>query len=269
MASKKQREREEERARHEREERIALLKMKQGIIEESDVIPETGYVEIPELHGWAKLANFFYHNKIYILLIAFAAVVVGICTFQIVTKEREDLYILVVSYTKNTELAWRTEDIEKALEMYCPDFDGNGKIHVGVNYIDRTQDTNNPQYELANAQKLTAELTSADAQLIISDEGFADWVTEGDPIDTFFLNFKDSLPEDKLYKECGIRIGKTDFAEAAQWKKCPDNILLFVREELNNGSGSVKTNARNRERAMELVQNIIDGNIINPIESDE
>lgn len=268
MANRR-RETEAEKARREREERIELLKMKQGIIEESELIPENEHIEKPQLHGFKKFTNFFYHNKAFILLGTFFAFVVTVLTVQLVTKEREDLYILAIAFDEESEIGWRTDDLERTLEMYCPDFDGNGKVHVTVNFIDRTSRTIASQYDQAQAQKITLEFMAATGQLFIADEQLIDWMhgdEDSEPIDhrKFFVNQSDKCDEDMLFDGVGVRVNRTEFAKEARWESCPDNVLFFVRAELNNGSGSVKTNARNRERAMIVLQNIIDGNIVNP-----
>ena len=267
--SNRKRETEAEKAQREREERIALLKMKQGIIEESELIPENEHVEKPTLRGWAKFANFFYHNKAFILLGTFFAFVITVLTVQIVTKEKDDLYVLAIAFDAESEIGWRTDDLKRTLEMYCPDFDGNGKVHVTVNYIDRTAEEIVSQYDQAQAQKLTLELMAASAQFIIADEGLIDWLGGEDGSEAidpkkFFVVQSDLCSEDMLFEGVGVRMNSTDFAEQARWESCPDNVILLVRAELNNGQSSVKTNARNRERAMTVLQNIVDGNVINP-----
>lgn len=264
MANKK-RESEAEKAARERQERIELLKMKQGLIEESEIIPESGYVKMPELHGWEKFKNFFYHNKAFILLGAFFVFVIGICVGQVIFREKDDLYVIIVSSSKDSELGWRYYDFERALEQYCPDFDENGKIHVSVNYIDRSVAGEVlTEMESINSEKLTAELMSADAQLIIADEDFADWMMDDNKSGKFFQTQTDKCSEDMLYKDVGVRVNKTELAKTVHWSKCPDDVVLLIREELNNGTGSIKKNARNRERAQIVLQNILDGNIINP-----
>ena len=267
MANRK-RESEEERARRDREERIALLQMKQGIIEESELIPENEHIEKPELHGWAKFANFFYHNKAFILLGAFFVFVIAVLTVQLVTREREDLYVLAVAFDSESELGWRYTDIENALEKYCPDFDENGKVHVAVNFIDRTSGGVSSQYDQAQAQKLSLEFMAATAQIIITDENFMDWLngggTEAVNLEKYFIVQSDSCSEDMLFERVGVRVNKTDFAEQARWESCPDNIIILIRAELDNGQSSVKNNARNRERAMTVLRNILDGNTVNP-----
>ena len=265
----RKRETEAERAQREREERIELLKMKQGIIEESELIPENEHVEKPELHGWARFSNFFYHNKAFIFMGAFFAFVITVLVVQLVTKEKDDLYVLAVAFDENSEIGWRINDLESALERYCPDFDGNGKIHVTVNYIDRTSEQIASQYEQAQAQKLSLEFMAASAQLIIADESFIDWINGDDTQNALyykkvFLDQTELCSEDMLFENVGIRVNQTDFAVEARWESCPDNVIFLVRDELNNGQSSVKTNARNRERAMTVIQNILDGNVVNP-----
>lgn len=266
MANKK-RETAAQKAARERQEKIDILKMKQGLIEESEVVPESGYVKIPEQHGWEKFKDFFWRNKAFIFMGAFLVFVIAICVGQVIFKEKEDLHVIIVTSSADSELSWRHYDFEEVLEQYCPDFDENGKVNVGVNYINRSVAGEVlTEMEQIQSQKLTAELMSADAQLIIGDEEFADWMINGGKPEDYFLPQTDKCSEDMLYEEVGVRLNKTDFAKTVHWSKCPDEVVLLVREELNNGTGNVKRNAIKRERAQTVLQNILDGNIINPPE---
>lgn len=267
MANRK-RETEAERAQRDREERIALLKMKQGIIEESELIPENEHVEAPKPRGLKWFSDYFYRNKAYVFMGAFFVFVMAILIGQLVTREKEDLYVLAIAFDENSEISWRLRDLETALERYCPDFDGNGKVHVTVNFIDRTSPEIATQYDQAQAQKLTMEFTAATAQFIIADEKFIEWINSNDTQNEFyykkyFLDQSELCSEDMLFGDVGVRANRTELAEDARWGSCPDNVILLVRTELNNGAGSIKTNAENRERAMTVLQNIIDGNAVN------
>lgn len=268
MANRK-RETPEERAQRDRQERVELLKMKQGLIEDSEIIPESGYVKPPEVHGWAKVANFFYINKAIIIISAVVVAILAIPVVQLITRERADLYVMAIAYDSKSEIGWRIDDIEKTLEKYCPDFDGNGKIHVQVNYIDRTTREKESEYDDIQAQKLIGEFANAQAQMFITDESFSEWIRGSGEINaeafkTFFLEQTDAVSEDMLFSECGIRLNHTEFANVARWRTCPDNVIVLIRRELDNGTGNVKTNARNRERAMTVLQNILDNNVVNP-----
>ena len=268
MANRR-RETEAEKAAREREERIELLKMKQGLIEESELIPENEHVEKLALHGWSRISNFFYHNKAFILLGAFFVFVISVLVYQIVTKEKDDLFIAAIAFEEDSELRWYIQDLETALERYCPDYDGNGKVHVLVNFIDRTRSEGRSQYDDAQAQKQTAEFMSASAQLYIADEKYLKWLgsddyTDPDIYKKIFLDLSDMCPEDMLYEGVGIRVNKTALAKEMRWENCPDNVIILIRDELNNGSSSIKTNAKNRENALNVLRNILDDNIVNP-----
>lgn len=267
MANRK-RETDEERARRDREERIALLKMKQGIIEESELIPENEHAEARKLTGREKVSNFIYRNKAYILLGAFFTFVVTLLTVQLLTREKEDLYVLAIAFDSKSEMGWRYGDLTTALEKYCPDFDENGKANVVINYIDRTSGEIYSDYDRMNAQKLTMEFMAATSQFIIADEEILEWLSGDEGPDTsklrkYFVDLTDLCSEDMLYEGVGVRVNQTALAKQARWENCPDNVVIFVRAELDNGSSSVKKNARNRERAMTVLKNIIDGNIVN------
>ena len=249
----------EEKAKRERQEYIDLLKMKQGIIDESELIPEINLDKVQKPHGWAKFKNFCYHSRVFLICGACLAVVVAVCLVQILSKGKNDLYVLAVSYIPDSGLGDYTEKIEKTLEQYCPDFDGNGKVKVEVNFADKT----------VEAVKAAAELDSAEAQMIIGDYNFTEWLTKNKDITSVFVDQSDKCSENMLYKDCGILMNQTELAEKTGWKDCPDYIFIFVRNELNNDSGKVKRNAENRERALIVLQNILDNNIVNPVAESE
>lgn len=262
--AKKRRESEAEKAARERREKVELLKMKQGLIEESEVVPESGYEKSRELHGWEKFTNFLYLNKAFVVWGAIFVFIIGLCLGQYIFRERFDLHVIIVTSSHDSELNWRYPDFERTLEKYCPDFDGNGKVNVTVNMIDRDAAGEVlTEMEQVNSEHLSAELMRAEAQLIIADEEFADWfIDEGRP-EKYFLAQTDNF-DGTLYRNVGIRVNETGFTDDMNWKGCPDDVIFLIREELNDGSGKVKRNAEYRERAREVLRNILDGNVINP-----
>ena len=62
-----------------------LLKLKQGLIEESETIQEEKH-EVIELHGWKKVSNFFYHYKWHVVVITFFVLVIGFFVYDLVKK---------------------------------------------------------------------------------------------------------------------------------------------------------------------------------------
>ena len=270
MANRR-RETPEERAERDRRERIELLKMKQGLIEESEMIPESGYAGNVEEGVFSKISSFVYRNKIFIVLgVIFAAIAIFLI-MQFILREREDMHILLVAYDRESEMYFYKDDIEKALEMYCPDFDGNGNVHVSINFIDRTTRDGGSQYDDMERQKLTSELEYGTAQLVITDEGFVERInfdenkSDEDAMRDYFVE-QTGLPEEELFCGVGVRANKTKFAANAGWKDCPDNVIILVRDEVDVTASNDKENAENRARAQIVLQNILDNNIVNPAE---
>ncbi len=257
---------EEERARKAREEYIELLKMKQGIIEESELIPETGYTKIPELHGLAKFGNFVYHNRAFILVGAFLAAIAIFLTVQIATRKIYDLYVLVISTSGESELIWRYDDIEEALTKYCPDFDNNGYVKVGINFIDLSMPNAASEYASAQTMKFSSELYLGESQMFIGDEGFWEYLYGNeDALDVqIFEDLSEYFPEDELYQKTGLHINSTNLHKDARWDTCPDSINIFLRCEFETATGNQKHAAEQRDRAHTVFRNIIEGNVVNP-----
>lgn len=241
--------RKEEEERRLRQERIELLKMKQGIISESEVIPQN-VEEKKEYTTSQKIGAFLDLNKGFIALGAlFLAVIVALCV-MLFSREKEDIMVLVVITDENSALKGRSEEIEKALEMYCPDFDGNGKVHVGVSVADISGDAAGDILRAQN-DALSLELDTRYRQLIISDSGFMDYISE-----SFGSNSKVIMEE----APSGVSLNTTHFAEDMGIGNCPDDLKFFVREQMNGDSNTATVQ---RERALELMKNIIGNKAVN------
>ena len=131
------------------EERRELLKLKQGLIEESELIPDEKPEKPAELHGMARVKNEIYHIgwaiPIIIGVIALAVFIIA----QLASRTKEDICVLIIAVTENSELFRFSESndvIKPALEKYCVDYDGNGEIYVETIFIDLSDSSGNAQY---------------------------------------------------------------------------------------------------------------------------
>ena len=154
----------------ESDEKRELLKLKQGIIEDSDIIEQDVHEEPEEQTAIKKIDNFFFRNKWFVVAGVFFAAVAIFLVQQMLSREQPDLtVILAVSDTsKAPGLYQKVNDIELALEQYCPDFDGNGYVHVAVYSIDLTK-SGNMQYVQSNTAKFYGEIERGVAELYICD----------------------------------------------------------------------------------------------------
>ena len=81
------------------DERIELMRMKQGLIEESETIHEEKEEEIKLTFG-KKISNFFYHNKWWLGLAVFFVALGSYLAYDLITKPRPDMIILMLCDNK-------------------------------------------------------------------------------------------------------------------------------------------------------------------------
>ncbi len=256
-----------------------LLKLKQGLIEESDIIPvdENGYGDKGkyEVKGAKnKIANFFYLYKIPIICVVFAAFILAFIIFSAASVKKEDLRVLMISSDSDICNAFllKEKDYQAALEMYTPNYDGNDYIHVN-NYSINLSSEQDANYLYVNNTKLFSELSLNVAQIYIGDKEELIKITltgeeleenETDEIDTSNLdiNVYEDLsllyPNDPhIVDKYFYQIKGTAFAEAALYENCPDNIYMVLRKNRENGDSK---NAENHEKAAEVFDNIVNDN---------
>ena len=179
------------------------------------------------------------------------------------------------------------DEIEVALERYCPDFDGNGNVHVGVNFIDLNTSNGMNEYTDAQQQKFSAELYTGNSQLYLTDRQIIRLInevtdasdnyteeaateeisaTEEVPLHTqFFRDFTEQYPDATLYQGCGLQLNTTGFTDQARWKSCPDTVGLYLRDEFSmDMTGNGDKAQEQRRRAGIVYDNIVSGNLVNP-----
>lgn len=237
-------EREKERAEKERLEReryekklerdrIELMKLKQGIISDEDIPHEAEPVK--EYTAWEKIGNFFYHNKMPLIV---GAVIVLLAVFlirDVVTNKKPDVSIMIMA--SDSELDFRTGDIEKLLEPYCEDFNGDGEVYVRVSYLPAVySDDNLDAYFNQSAQtKLMAEFQSGDSIIVIADANTChtvgiDTVSEnGNPVDPILVDMRTIYPDDENCIELGYMLSGTDFAEDIKYTAMSDSLFIGFR----------------------------------------
>lgn len=225
-----------ERGRYEKKlerDRIELMKLKQGIISDEDIPHEAEPVK--EYTAWEKIGNFFYHNKMPLIV---GAVIVLLAVFlirDVVTNKKPDVAIMIMA--SDSELDFRTGDIEKLLEPYCEDFNGDGEVYVRVSYLPAVySDDNLDAYFNQSAQtKLMAEFQSGDSIIVIADADTChtvgiDTVSEnGNPVDPILVDMRTIYPDDENCTELGYMLSGTSFAEDIKYTAMSDSLFIGFR----------------------------------------
>ena len=235
-----------------------LLKLKQGLIEESETVKEEKREKV-ELHGWKKVSNFFYHYKWHVIAIAFFVAVAGFLIYDLVKKEQGDIRVLVV--VKDGDLAkqtnYKTKDFELAFEKYCPDFDDSGYVHVDTYNIDLS-DNIQQDYMLAAVTKLTGEISYGEAQMYIMDTpALESIIMDGDT--SGFVNLQELYPDNPQIDGIFYKLKGSEFAYMSNYvEACPEDLFIVVRRTTDVTANKERAEAA-QVKAMEVLDNIITG----------
>lgn len=245
-----------------RQERLELLKLKQGVIAEEEIV----YEKEPEKHYtiWQKIGNYFYHNKVYIIFGTLLAALAAFLIYDYASTVRPDAVVMIIA--SDGEFNYIAEDISSFLGQYCADNNGDGKISVRVSYLPVSPDADSVSMynQQADSTKLMAEFHGTEAIMIIGDYEACELlgITEG-----VLADLSGYFPNDENVAELGYMLSGTDFAKDIGYEGLAENIFLGFRQPKKGSFGtSEKDFQKNFDNAIELWKNYLSGNVINPIE---
>lgn len=253
------------------DEKRELLKMKQGLIEESEIIEtEADKVVMEKPTGMAAVENFIYHNKWFLIVGAFFAFVLIFLIHQTLTRENSDMTVVLVTSDsqKAPNLFHKVKDVELALEKYCPDYNKDGNVHVDVYMIDLTKSNPDPQYVNSNATKFFGEMQRGVAQLFICDTGILSSDDQGNEVsfDSMFKDLGKVTGADRYLGKTFISLKDTEFVKDAKWENsCPEVLGFAIRNMTSDLLGYSEDALLRNEQAGEVLNNILTGKVINEV----
>lgn len=219
---KKQREKQAQERREQRlcAEKVELMKLKNGIISESDTIKEE-HEETPELHGFAKVKNLFYHYKFILLFFGFILAVVIFILVNTLTKVKPDLTVMMIA---NNGLSYRQEELEDFFEKYTEDLNGDGKVYVSV-IIAPLSNGSTDQMMMANQTKFIGTMQSGDSVLFITDSN-----TDNDIMEIMKHDLSNDFPGNKYITENGLSLNMKLFADEVKFENMPNDVVLSIKQ---------------------------------------
>lgn len=237
-----------------------LLKLKQGLIEESETIREEEK-PVYELHGRKRVANFFYHYKWHVIVGAFFLAVVGFFLYDLLKDDVGDLRILVVAKDHDVaaNVGYKTHDLELAFEQYCPDFDNNGYVHVDVYNIDLSENIQ-ADYMLGNVTKLTGEIGYGEAQMYLLDTPALESITTDGDL-SGFVNLEERYPDCPQADGVFYHFKGSEIAALSGYvEACPEDLFLVIRKVGERTANRDRAEKAQR-RALEVMDNIVNTNL--------
>lgn len=227
------------------EDRIDLLKKKQGIVQEdNDKASEEKTKE--KLKGLKWVENFWYHYNAYIIMITVA---VGIGTFLLInalTTPKADLNVLCLTSQADLD---KQCSLQKFVESYCDDYNKDDEVYIGMIRIDDSTD-------MANTTKLMTELQASNSMLVIMDQKSEKII---DP-SLYLVDITKMYPDNKNVTKNGFLLSNPEIAKEIDWANMPSDIYIGIRNpDTIFGDSKEKVTKRYNE-ALDALKKIIEKN---------
>lgn len=213
-ASKERAKREEEQrkayADKLRQERLELIKLKQGMISEEEIEHEEEAPQKTYTLG-EKISNFFYHYKWHVIAGALTLGLVIFLVHDYVTKERPDVQAMFIA--TDYEMEHLAGTLTPLWSDYTEDYNGDGRLVAKLYYIPAGYaDDNYATMYLAQADrtKLLGEFQSGNTVMVIGDK--ASYQSLG-ALEDVFYDCRELFPDDDYAEELGYRLAGTDLKE--------------------------------------------------------
>jgi hypothetical protein len=244
-----------------------LLKLKQGLIEDSEVIKREEQEKIV-LHGKKKFENFWYHNKVAVLLGGFFAALAIFFAVDMLTQKKADINYMFVATSVEASymLSNYDEGISRALAFYTPNFDGNSYVYTQIFPVD-AQNQSNPDVLMANRTKLFAEMQLGAVRLIIGNRDAFSLIMSGGGeemvLTDVFVDLKSLYPRNEnIVEDVLYRLEGSAFMEAAGvgeyfWEYTDDLYIALLGINTRRSAAQVS-----HERSLEVLDNIIRNNVV-------
>lgn len=200
----------EEYAKELAEEKVDLIRLKQGVIEDSDKVFRERETE-KQYTVLQKIGNWFYHAKWWLGIAAFCILVVSFLVYDYVTREDPDLRILLL--TDDPEFYEETDKLTNWLQTMCPDYTADGEVLVQSVYIPVSKATmeNSGTYSASYNTQLLVQFQSSTCMLVMVDPEAEEYLQPED----MFVDLTELYPDCSNVSGRRLLLDNTDFAEQA------------------------------------------------------
>lgn len=230
-------------------EKVELVKLKTGVIDESDIIKE----EVSEPIKLSKkewLKNFWWHNKIIIIVVILAAAVVSYITYDTLSRVKPDLKIIM---TVNNGLVNRTEEIENYFERFCTDLNGDGEVKVQVLSAPLTDDTDDYVQIQQYQEVYLANMQTGEVIFILTDDKTDTDIYSENESDNLLSDLSSEFKDNEFVNNKGLAL-KGDYIEDVfkYHTNYPQNIYLGMRKPTKTLKDSKEDMQKNYDEAFKI-----------------
>lgn len=244
----------EEYAKELAEEKIDLIRLKQGVITDSDKVfreeaPEKKYTL------WQKIGNWFYHSKWWLGIATFCVLLVAFLIYDAVTREDPDFRIMLL--TDHQVLYSESEQLCGWLNTMCPDYNSDGKVLTQEIYIPVSKDTMEMggNYSASYNTQLLVQFQTNTCMLVLADPRSEEYLQPAE----MFADLEELYPDCPFADGYRILLDGTDFAELAGLSEpLKEGSYLALRVPAEN-MNTLEENQEAYEQAKTVLNQIVSG----------
>ena len=201
------------------DERIELLRMKQGVISEEESSIHEEKEEKTDLPFWKKVGNFFYHNKWWLgITTVFAALIIVLVIDLVLSNPHPDMRMILLTSNKKIKSA---SEFNEFFTDQCEDFNDNGEVLVSF------YDVYSPEKE--DNFIASTYVTSTDAVIVLGEKSSIEEIYDSEDV---FADLSSLYPDDPHVNGRFYYLKDTDFAHSIGLdpKYIPDDMVLAIRD---------------------------------------
>lgn len=242
----------EEYAKTLQEEKVELIRMKQG--EEFDHALVYGKQEEQRKYSLGeKIGNWLYHAKWWLGIAVFVVFIAGFLIYDRVTRVDPDIRVLILS--EQSELFARSFEMDEYLTPLTDDFNEDGKNIALSVYVPTSE--NSMEYSGAYAatynSQLMMQFQTNTCMLVISDDDAEQYLDT----DMMFVDLHELYPDCKFIDGYKLMLNQTDFGEKiGMVNPFKDGAYLALRTAVEN-MNSLEENQAAQARAKAVLDKLI------------
>ncbi len=227
------------------------MRLKQGIIEESDTILEEK-PQKPKMSIWKRIVNFLYHSKWWLGITVFLVGVFVFLFVDYITKVQPDMIVMVL--TDDADIQNHTHQIEAYFEQFTDDENGDGKIQVDIYPIPVNDSIGDMDYYTGNATKLAAQMQLSDAVMVLTDAKASEYIMADETLE----NLETIYPDHQNIRDNAYYLRHTDFAVKIDYPGNVDRDLSLGLRSVIKTYDSKAEMQKNYDIAAKVFERIMD-----------
>lgn len=237
------------------DEKKEILKVKQGVINESDVLSTSDSAKASYTFS-DKFKNFIYHNKWWLGIATFIVLIAAFLIYDTLTTIRSDVRVMLL--TDDDDLQVRTQELHEYFNGHVVDYNDDDRqytdivaIPISHNMEDNMSSAVGYENSLTN---LSTQFQLAECMMILADSAVDELIEPDETLENLEKYFSD-CPYVKGNK---LMLKGTGFAEliGCNDEDIPDDLYLAVRKPAANLSDE-ETNHTNYNNAMATLKSVI------------